>query len=99
MPAPGGGRHRWPANYAGILILWDRLFGSFAPEGERVTYGLTTDIDTYNPVRVAFHEYIDLWHDVRRARSWRTRAGLALHRPGWRPAGEPELELDSATRG
>ena len=44
-------------NYGGILIVWDRLFGTFEPEGERVRYGLTTNIETFNPVRVAFHEY------------------------------------------
>ena len=56
-------------------------------------------IETHNVVRVAFHEYIDLWHDIRHARSWRTKWGLALHGPGWQPEAEPELELDSATRG
>jgi sterol desaturase/sphingolipid hydroxylase (fatty acid hydroxylase superfamily) len=76
-------------NYGGILVIWDRLFGTFAPERERVRYGLTTDIETYNPVRVAFHEYVALWHDVRRARSWRVRAALAYHGPGWAPAAEP----------
>ena len=86
-------------NYGGILVIWDRLFGTFEPEGERVRYGLTSDIDTYNPVRVAFHEYADLWADMRRARSWRTKAGLAWHGPGWRPAQEPELELSSSSRG
>jgi sterol desaturase/sphingolipid hydroxylase (fatty acid hydroxylase superfamily) len=86
-------------NYGGILVIWDRLFGTFEPEGERVRYGLTTDIETYNPVRVAFHEYLDLWADMRRARSWRTKAALAWHGPGWRPAEEPELELSSSSRG
>jgi sterol desaturase/sphingolipid hydroxylase (fatty acid hydroxylase superfamily) len=86
-------------NYGGILIIWDRLFGTFEPEGERVRYGLTTNIRTFNPVRVAFHEYIDLWRDVRRARRWRTRAEIALRGPGWRPAEEPELELTSTSRG
>ncbi|QEC46554.1 sterol desaturase family protein [Baekduia soli] len=86
-------------NYGGILVIWDRLFGTFEPEGERVRYGLTTDIDTYNPVRVAFGEYAGLWRDVRRARSWRTRLALAWHGPGWRPAGEPDLDLSSSTRG
>ena len=70
-----------------------------SPRASACSYGLTTDIETYNPVRVAFHEYVDLWHDMRRARSWRTRAGLALHGPGWRPAGEPELEPSSSSRG
>ena len=75
-------------NYGGILIVWDRLFGTFIPEGERVRYGLTTNVDSFNPVRVAFHEYAALWRDLRRARGWRTRAGLLLRGPGWQPDGE-----------
>jgi sterol desaturase/sphingolipid hydroxylase (fatty acid hydroxylase superfamily) len=82
-------------NYGGILVIWDRLFGSFEPEGERVRYGLTTNIRTFNPVRVAFHEYIALWHDVRGARGWRTRLAIALRGPGWRPADEPQLSPPS----
>jgi sterol desaturase/sphingolipid hydroxylase (fatty acid hydroxylase superfamily) len=75
-------------NYGGILVIWDRLFGTWEPEDERVKYGLTTNIETYNPVGVAFHEYIALWRDIRRAPSWRVRWGLALHGPGWQPPGE-----------
>jgi sterol desaturase/sphingolipid hydroxylase (fatty acid hydroxylase superfamily) len=75
-------------NYGGILIIWDRLFGSFEPEGERVRYGLTTNIETFHPVRVAFHEYIALWHDVRRAATWRARFGHLWHGPGWKAAEE-----------
>ena len=86
-------------NYGGILVIWDRLFGTFEPEGERVRYGLTTTSRRYNPVRVAFHEYQDLWADMRRTRSWRTKLRLAWHGPGWRPAEEPELELSSSSRG
>ena len=52
-------------NYGGILVIWDRLFRSFEPEGERVRYGLTTNIGTFNPVQVAFHEYGALWRDLR----------------------------------
>jgi sterol desaturase/sphingolipid hydroxylase (fatty acid hydroxylase superfamily) len=83
-------------NYGGILIVWDRLFGSFEPEGERVRYGLTTNLQTFRPLRVAFHEYSALWHDLRRVRSWRTRAGLLFHGPGWRPEGE---EVSEPVRG
>jgi sterol desaturase/sphingolipid hydroxylase (fatty acid hydroxylase superfamily) len=82
-------------NYGGILVIWDRLFGTFEPESERVRYGLTTNIDTYNPVRVAFHEHLALWADRRRTRSWRTRARLAWHGPGWRPADDAELSASS----
>jgi sterol desaturase/sphingolipid hydroxylase (fatty acid hydroxylase superfamily) len=78
-------------NYGGILIVWDRLFGSFEPEGERVRYGLTTDIGSFRPLRVAFGEYATLWHDVRRAHGARTKLALIFRSPGWRPAGEDEV--------
>jgi sterol desaturase/sphingolipid hydroxylase (fatty acid hydroxylase superfamily) len=72
-------------NYAGILIIWDRLFGSFEPEDERVRYGLTTNIETYNPVRVAYGEFAAIARDVKSARSWRHRAGYLFGGPGWKP--------------
>jgi sterol desaturase/sphingolipid hydroxylase (fatty acid hydroxylase superfamily) len=72
-------------NYGGILVIWDRLFGSFEPEAERVRYGLTTNLTRSNPFHVAFHEYRALAADVRAAPDWRTRAGYLLHGPGWRP--------------
>ena len=72
-------------NYGGILIIWDRLFRTFEPEGERVVYGLTKNIDSYNLVRVAFHEYAAAWRDVRAAVRWRDRAGYVFGPPGWSP--------------
>jgi sterol desaturase/sphingolipid hydroxylase (fatty acid hydroxylase superfamily) len=72
-------------NFGGIFIVWDRLFGTFEPEGERVRYGLTTNIETHNPVRVAYHEWAALLGDVRHARGWRDRAGYLLRGPGWSP--------------
>ena len=72
-------------NYGGILIVWDRLFGTFEPEDERVRYGLTTNLRTHHPVTVATHEWRDLWRDIRAAHGWRERVGYALNGPGWRP--------------
>lgn len=74
-------------NYGGILIVWDRLFGTFEREDERVVYGLTTNIETHNPVKVAFHEYAALWQDVRGANTLGDRVGFLLHGPGWSPGG------------
>ena len=72
-----GSNHQYlDKNYGGILIIWDRLFGTCEPEGERVRYGLTTQLETFHPVRVAFHEYIAL--DPRRPR----RPRLADEGPG-----------------
>lgn len=72
-------------NYGGILIIWDRLFGTFEPEGERVNYGLTKNIGTYNPLRVAFHEFAAIGRDVRDATGARSRLGYVFGPPGWTP--------------
>lgn len=72
-------------NFGGILILWDRLFRTFEPEDERVRYGLTTNIDTYDPVRIAFHEWAALARDVARAPRWRDRLAYLVRPPGWAP--------------
>ena len=72
-------------NYGGILVIWDRLFRSFEPEGERVVYGLTKQLRTYNPLVVATHEYSSIWADVRGAQSWRDRWGFVVRGPGWQP--------------
>ncbi|WP_428028540.1 sterol desaturase family protein, partial [Altererythrobacter sp.] len=54
------------ANYAGTFIIWDRLFGTFVPEqaDEKVQYGIVHNIGTFNPLRVAFHEWVGLFRDV-----------------------------------
>ncbi|MBO3744617.1 sterol desaturase family protein [Streptosporangiaceae bacterium NEAU-GS5] len=70
-------------NFGGVLIVWDRLFGSFEPEGERPVYGLTKNIETYNPIRVAFHEYASIGRDLASARSWRERLARVFGSPGY----------------
>jgi sterol desaturase/sphingolipid hydroxylase (fatty acid hydroxylase superfamily) len=85
-------------NHGGILIVWDRLFGTFAEEKEPPVYGLTKDIDTYNLVDIALHEWRALWHDVRRPNPLRVRLGYLLKPPGWSPDGSTKTadELRSA---
>lgn len=70
-------------NHGSILIIWDRLFGTFEPEGERVVYGLTKNINTFNPLRIASHEYADIVQDVASSRTWRERLSYVLRGPGW----------------
>ncbi|MGC9961031.1 MAG: sterol desaturase family protein [Acidimicrobiales bacterium] len=70
-------------NHGSILIVWDKLFGTFEPERERVVYGLTKNIDTFNPLRIAGHEYAEMFRDVARSRTWRDRLGFVLRGPGW----------------
>jgi sterol desaturase/sphingolipid hydroxylase (fatty acid hydroxylase superfamily) len=80
-------------NYAGILIVWDRMFGTFQGEEEPVRYGLTTNIRTFSPPTVAFHEWQAVWRDVREARNWRERFGYAFGGPAWKPGGAGERGL------
>jgi sterol desaturase/sphingolipid hydroxylase (fatty acid hydroxylase superfamily) len=70
-------------NHGSILILWDRLFGTFQREEEPVVYGLTKNIDTYAPGRIATHEYRDIVRDVAGSTSWRDRLSFVLRGPGW----------------
>ena len=72
-------------NHGSILIVWDRLFGTFQREDEPVVYGLTKNIETYNPFKVATHELFAIARDVRTASSWRDRAGYVFRGPGWSP--------------
>jgi sterol desaturase/sphingolipid hydroxylase (fatty acid hydroxylase superfamily) len=72
-------------NYGGILIVWDRLFGTFQHELYRPTYGLTTPVGTYNVIRLQFHEYAAILRDLRQTHSWARRLGYVFGPPGWQP--------------
>ncbi len=77
-------------NYAGILIIWDRLFGTFEPEGERPVYGLTKNLTTFNPVRIAFHEFAAIARDVAKPGTLRQRLGYVFRNPAWTPEAPAE---------
>ncbi len=70
-------------NHGSILIVWDRLFGTHERETEPVVYGLTKNIDTFDPVKVATHEHVDMLRDVARSRTWGDRLSFVLRGPGW----------------
>jgi sterol desaturase/sphingolipid hydroxylase (fatty acid hydroxylase superfamily) len=71
------------ANYAGIFIIWDKMFGSFTKEEERPTYGLTTNISSYNPIFIAFHEWRTILKDVWHAPTFSSKLNYILNAPGW----------------
>ncbi|MFT5778184.1 MAG: sterol desaturase/sphingolipid hydroxylase (fatty acid hydroxylase superfamily) [Crocinitomicaceae bacterium] len=72
-------------NYAGILIVWDRLFGTFKAEDDKipVVYGLTTPLTSTNIFVVAFHEFQAIYRDVRRAKGFKNKINYLLQAPGW----------------
>lgn len=72
-------------NYGGILIVWDRTFGTFQEEEETPIYGLNRHFDSQNPFVVWFSEIPQLLHDLRAARGWSGIWGRLFRAPGWKP--------------
>jgi sterol desaturase/sphingolipid hydroxylase (fatty acid hydroxylase superfamily) len=93
-------------NYGGILIVWDRLFGSYAEEDDAVpcVYGTRGPLRSWNPVWANLHLYAELAQDTRRASSWGDRLRLWFKHPGWRPADvaarwpKPAFDLERVVR-
>ncbi|WP_370890378.1 sterol desaturase family protein [Janibacter sp. GXQ6167] len=79
----GSQRQYLDINHGSILIIWDKLFGTFEPERERVVYGLTRNIDTFNVGTIATHEWRDMARDIANSQTWRDRFGFVLRGPGW----------------
>ncbi len=79
-------------NYAGILIIWDRLCGTFEPErdDEPCRYGIVKNLGDFNVLRAAFHEWIGIGADLLRVRSPREALGYLFGPPGWSPDGSRE---------
>ena len=73
-------------NYAGTLIIWDRLFGSFVPEedSEPVRYGIVRNLATFNLLKIAFHEWVNMLADfVRPDLAFGQRLAYLFAPPGW----------------
>jgi sterol desaturase/sphingolipid hydroxylase (fatty acid hydroxylase superfamily) len=77
-------------NYAGMFIIWDRMFGTFQPEEEEPVYGLTRPLHSWNPLWANLHEWVALadmaWHAPR----WRDKVTIWFMPLGWTPPGLPE---------
>ena len=75
-------------NYGGILVVWDRLFGSFQEEddAEPCVYGTRGPLRSWNPVWANLQYYAELAKDAWRARRWADKLRVWFKPPGWRPA-------------
>ena len=82
-------------NHAGILIIWDKMFGTFEPEVEKPNYGLVKNIDTFNPIKIAFLEWIYLFKDAFTSKtSLINRLNYFIKPPGWKHDGTGILSSD-----
>jgi alkylglycerol monooxygenase len=73
-------------NYGGVLIIWDRLFGSFRAEGEKCVYGTRTPLESWDPLWANYEVYWSLLKDCWHTRSWADKLRVWIKPPGWRPA-------------
>jgi sterol desaturase/sphingolipid hydroxylase (fatty acid hydroxylase superfamily) len=82
-------------NMGGILIIWDKLFGTFQKEedDEPVVYGLTKDIHTYNLFKIAFHEFANIWSDVKKAPDLISKLKYIFMPPGWSHDGSTKTSV------
>ncbi|MDZ4714208.1 MAG: sterol desaturase family protein [Cytophagales bacterium] len=76
-------------NFGEFLIIWDRLFGSFAEEREKVVYGMYNPPNTWNPITINFHYYRVLWNDAVAAPRWLDKIRIWFMPLGWTPEGLP----------
>ena len=82
-------------NHAGIFIIWDRIFGTFEPEVEKPVYGLVKNIDTFNPVKVAFLEWTYLFKDAFTSKTnGINKIKYFFKPPGWKHDGTGTLSTD-----
>lgn len=72
-------------NYAGIFIIWDRLFGTFEPEEDQVVYGTVEPVKSWNPLWVNIEKWVEMAHLVGGARRLRDKLRLVFGPPEWRP--------------
>jgi sterol desaturase/sphingolipid hydroxylase (fatty acid hydroxylase superfamily) len=77
-------------NFAGTLIIWDRLFSTFEPEGEEVIYGITRPFKSWNPVWANFHYWAELARDAWQAPYGWDKVRIWFMPLGWRPRGLPQ---------
>ncbi|MEP6845957.1 MAG: sterol desaturase family protein [Panacibacter sp.] len=70
-------------NYAGILIVWDRIFGTYEKEIFKPHYGLTKKMSSANPVKIAFFEWINLFRDIKKAKGMTDLCSYLFKAPGW----------------
>lgn len=76
-------------NYAGIFIIWDRMFGTFEEEEEEVVYGLVKPIDSINPFVAFFHGFTRLAAEVWNMPGFMNKLGVLFKPPGWEPKSKP----------
>ena len=72
-------------NYGNFLIIWDRLFGTFADEKSKVVYGIVDNVKTFNPLKITFQFWVTMYQDYKNAKSLKDKFLCFVGRPEWKP--------------
>ena len=72
-------------NHAGVFIIWDRMFGTFKKEEERPVYGITTPVNTWNPIWVHFSHFQIIGKQLKQTPGFTNKLKVLFYKPGWRP--------------
>lgn len=84
-------------NFGEFLIIWDRIFGSFEEENEKVVYGIYDHPKSWNPISINFHFYLVLWNYARQTPYFWDKIRVWFMPAGWRPRGLPAKEMVEIT--
>ena len=72
-------------NYGNFLIIWDRMFGTFAEEREKVKYGIRENVKTFNPLKITFRVWFQIADDFSKSKTLRNKLLSIFGRPEWKP--------------
>ncbi|WP_296386710.1 sterol desaturase family protein [Winogradskyella sp.] len=81
----GSNRQYWDKNYAGILIIWDRMLGTFEPEVEKVRYGISEPLNSVNPVKVFLHGLSRFYRKLGNVSGFKNKILVFIKPPDWMP--------------
>ena len=84
-------------NYSGIFIIWDRMFGTFAEEREKVVFGITEPVNSVNPIKVFLHGLYRLGRQVATTRGFANKLRVLVKPPGWQPPEALALRTENAS--
>tara|TARA_B100000497_G_scaffold125875_1_gene163318 strand:+ start:896 stop:1732 length:837 start_codon:yes stop_codon:yes gene_type:complete len=72
-------------NYGNLFIIWDKIFGTFEPEVAPVIYGIKDNVNTYNPVKITFRDWLSLAKDIKNSHSIKEALSYIVSPPDWKP--------------
>ncbi|MEN9521527.1 MAG: hypothetical protein RLZZ381_4115 [Cyanobacteriota bacterium] len=72
-------------NYGAVLMIWDKLFGTYQPEKEKVVYGLTENINTYNPITINFVDFFNILYHIKKSANLNEVIKSIFATPAWKP--------------